>query len=130
VRRLGSRVPRALGTLLLAGVILPACARRVVEPLQLVGAHVIVTNDTAEEWHDVELWLNSYFRAIVSSIPAHGRYDVPMTAFVSGYGQRFDFSHMQIRGLRLVAKRPDGSPFELNKKFDEGGLAGALGGER
>ena len=128
--RLAPCVLGALGAALVAGAAWSACARPVVDPLQLVGAHVLVTNDTAEEWHDVELWLNSYFRATVRSIPAHGRYDVPMNAFVSGYSQRFDFSHMQVRALRLNAKRPDGSPFELNKKLQDSGLAGALGGQR
>ena len=34
---------------------------------------------------------------------------------------------MQIKDLRLTAKLPDGKPFELKKRFEVGGLAGALG---
>jgi hypothetical protein len=106
------------------------CRKTVVEPLVLEGAQLQINNETGETWQSVELWLNRYFRATVHDIPAHSRYKVPLDAFVSGYAQRFDFSHMQITALRLTAKHPDGTPFELNKQFEEGGLAGALGGKR
>jgi hypothetical protein len=98
-------------------------------PLELDGAQLQINNDTADNWNGVELWLNRYFRATVSAIPAHSRYRVPLNAFVSGYAQRFDFSHMQITALRLTGKKSDGSPVELTKEFDKGALAGALGGK-
>ena len=52
---------------------------------------------------------------------------MPLDTFVAGFGQRFDFHRMQIKDLRLTAKLPDGTPLELKKQFEEGGLAGALG---
>ena len=54
----------------------------------------------------------------------HQRFDVPLDAFVSGYSQRFNFKRMQVKSLRLSGKRPDGTAFELDKKFQESGLAG------
>lgn len=111
----------------LAGV---ACSRPTIEPLVLDGPQLQISNDTADEWRDVEIWLNRYFRATVRSIPAHSRYKVPLSSFVSGYAQKFDFGRMQITALRLTAKHADGTPVELNKQFEDSGLAGALGGKR
>jgi len=55
---------------------------------------------------------------------------VPLDAFVAGFGQRFNFRRQQIVDLRLAAKLPDGTPLELKKQFEAGGLAGMLGGKR
>jgi hypothetical protein len=107
-----------------------ACRREAPEPLVLDGAQLQINNETKDEWRDVELWLNRYFRATVRSIPAHSRYKVPLSSFVSGYAQKFDFSHMQITALKLTAKRTDGTAVEVNKQFADSGLAGALGGKR
>jgi hypothetical protein len=115
-----------IGVLGLAAV----CCRKVVpEALDLQGAQLQINNETDDNWLDVELWLNRYFRATLRSVPAHSRYKVPLNSFVSGYAQRFDFSHMQITGLRLTAKKADGSPIEIIKQF-QNGLAGALGGNK
>ena len=65
-----------------------------------------------------------------ASIPAGGRLQVPLDAFVAGFGQRFDYRRTQITDLRLKAKLPDGTPLELKKEFTVGGLEGALGGKR
>ena len=86
-----------------------------------------VTNQSDNDWSGVEVWLNTYYRITTSSIPSGGRFQAPLDTFVAGYGQRFDFRRMQIKDLRLTAKLPDGKPFELKKRFEAGGLAGALG---
>jgi hypothetical protein len=105
------------------------CRKVKPEPLVLQGAQLQISNDTADAWTGVEVWLNRYFRATISAVPAHSRYSVPLNAFVSGYAQRFDFSHMQITACRLTAKKPDGSIIEINKAFEKGGLADAFGGK-
>src|SRR5579862_9533162 len=108
------------------------CRKDVPATLDLQGSQLQVNYETGDNWNNVELWLNRYFRATVSSIPAHSRYKVPLSSFVSGYAQRFDFDHMQISGLRLTAKKADGSIVEINKQFQKSGLAGvagALGGK-
>ena len=124
---------RALVLVLAAAVVLPAgCRKETPETLDLQGVQLQINNETGDNWNGVELWLNRYYRATVSSIPAHSRYKVPLSSFVSGYAQRFDFDHMQISGLRLTAKKADGSIVEINKQFQKSGLAGvagALGGK-
>ena len=117
-----------LALVMLAGALLAGCAKPPVEPLLLEGNRLTVQNQTSEEWTGVEIWLNSTFRVTVKSIAAHQRFDVPLDTFVSGYSQRFNFKRMQITSLVLSARHHDGTPFELKKKFQKSGLAGALGG--
>jgi hypothetical protein len=107
-----------------------ACSGPEPEPLVLDGNLLTVNNRTSADWNDVEIWINSYFRATVKSIPAGGRFQAPLDVFVSGYGQRFDFHRMQIRDLRLTGTRSSGEPLLVTKQFQAGGLAGALGGKR
>jgi hypothetical protein len=107
-----------------------ACSKPPPDPLQLDGNLLTVTNQTPNEWVNVEVWLNTYYRVTTRSIPAGGRFQAPLDVFVAGFGQRFDFHRMQIKDLRLTAKLPNGEPFELKKQFQAGGLAGALGGKR
>jgi hypothetical protein len=89
-----------------------------------------VDNRSSNDWTDVVILLNQNHSVRAASIPAGGRLQVPLDTFVAGFGQRFDYRRTQITDLRLKAKLPDGSPLELKKEFDAGGLAGVLGGKR
>src|SRR5206468_4498384 len=106
------------------------CSKPPQEPLKLEGNLLTVDNRSSQDWNAVEIWLNMHYRVTTSSIPAGGRFQVPLDAFVAGFGQRFDFRRAQIRDLRLVAKLPDGKPLELKKLFEASGLAGMLGGKK
>jgi hypothetical protein len=101
------------------------CAGPPVEPLKLEGNTLTVDNRSTEEWQGVEIWLNTYYRVAIPSIPAKGRFQTTLDNFVAGYGQRFDFRRMQVKDLRLTARQPDGRPLEIKKDFAVGGL-GAL----
>jgi hypothetical protein len=114
----------------LTAVLSPACGKPPVDALQLEGNKLTVTNSSDVEWRDVEIWLNTYYRATARSLAAHGRLDTTLDKFVDGYAQRFDFNHAQVRALRLSAKRPDGTPVAIDYTFRESGLAGALGEKR
>ena len=104
-----------------------SCRKNPEEPMKLERNLLTVTNQSGSDWSGVEVWLNTYYRITTSSIAAGARFQAPLDTFVAGYGQRFDFRRMQIKDLRLTAKLPDGKPFELKKRFEAGGLAGALG---
>ena len=104
--------------------------KRPEDPLKLDGNLLTVDNRSSQEWTAVEIWLNTHYRVTTNSIPAGGRFQVPLDAFVAGFGQRFNFKRQQIVDLRLAAKLPDGKPLELKKQFEAGGLAGMLGGKR
>ncbi len=101
-----------------------------IEPLKLDGGMLTVDNRSASDWTSVEIWLNRNHSVRVASIPAGARQQVPLDAFVAGFGQRFNYKRTQITDLRLKAKLPDGTPLEIKKEFTVGGLEGALGGKR
>jgi hypothetical protein len=121
-------VPLALGVAFAALAV--SCSRPAREPLTLDGNRLTVDNTTRQEWTNVEIWLNTYYRVTVPGIAAGSRFQAPLDVFVAGFGQRFDFRRMQVKDLRLTAKLPDGRPIELKKQFQLSGLAGALGGKR
>jgi hypothetical protein len=119
-------VARAFVRALVATALLAAaCTKPPPEPLRLDGNLLTIDNRTKEEWKDVEVWLNTYYRLTVPSIPPNGHVQAPLDNFVAGFGQRFQFRRMQIKDLRLTAKLPDGRPLEIKKAFRVGGL-GAL----
>ena len=109
----------------------PGCRERPpIEPLQLDGNLLNVNNRSASDWKDVEIKLNLNHTVRVPLIAAGARMQVPLDAFVAGFGQRFNYKRTQITDLRLTAKLPDGSPLALQKEFTQGGLAGVFGGKR
>jgi hypothetical protein len=101
-----------------------------IEPLQLEGNLLTVNNRSATDWTDVEIKLNLNHTVRVPLIAAGARMQVPLDAFVAGFGQRFNWKRTPITDLRLTAKLPDGTPLALKKEFTQGGLAGAFGGKR
>jgi hypothetical protein len=101
-----------------------------VEPLKLDGNMLTVDNRTADDWHNVEIWLNRNHSVRIPSIAAGSRLQVPLDSFVAGFGQRFNYKRTQVTDLRLKATKADGSPIEIQHEFEQGGLAGALGGKR
>ena len=108
------------------GMLATGCYKPPPEVLILNGNMLTVDNRTKHDWSNVEVWLNTYYRAAFSSIPAGGRMQAPLNYFVAGFGQRFNFDRMQVRDLRLTAKLPDGTPLEVKKEFDVDGLDGVL----
>jgi len=128
-RTRGLRRAAAAGALA-AQLVAAACYKAPPEALVLNNGTLTVSNHTKSDWSNVEVWLNTYYRATFASIPAGGRMQAPLNYFVAGLGQRFNYAKMQVRDLRLTAKLPDGSPLEIKKEFAGSGLAGALGGKR
>jgi hypothetical protein len=103
---------------------------RTIEPeaITLDRNMLTVDNRSSEDWHHVEIWLNTYYRVTKDTVPAKSRFQAPLDTFVAGFGQRFNFHSMQVKDLRLTAKLPDGKPLEIKKQFEAGGLAGVLRG--
>ena len=115
------------------GTLCASCGKPPIDPLKLEGNMLTVTNQSSSEWRNVEIKLNTYFGVRAPSIASRGVLRVPLDTFGTGFGQRFNFHRMQIRDLRLTATLADGTPLELKKKFEKGGLEGVLesfGGSR
>ncbi|HEY7290717.1 MAG TPA: hypothetical protein VH583_12850 [Vicinamibacterales bacterium] len=102
-----------------------SCTKSDTEPLKLDRNVLTVDNRSDQEWRNVEIWLNTYYRVTASSIPAKSRFQTPLDNFVAGFGQRFSFRGAQIKDLRLTATLPDGTTMEIKKDFAASGL-GAL----
>ncbi len=121
-------VTRRLVLFALASLAATSCRETPKEPITLDGNFVTVDNRSADEWRGVEVWLNHYYRATASSIPAGSRFQAPLDVFVDAYGRRFDFHRMQVRDVRLNATRGSGTPVEIVKSFQQIGLERTLGG--
>jgi hypothetical protein len=113
---------RLVPVLVVAAVLASACTSPPVEPLKLDGNTLTVDNRSPQEWRDVEIWLNTYYRVRTTSIPPKGRFQTSLDNFVAGYGQRFQFKRMQVKDLRLHAVLPDGTAVDIKKEFTSGGL--------
>jgi len=122
MRALHALVASAFGVAIAA--VVSGCSPPPIEPLKLDGNTLTVDNRSGSDWKNVEIWLNTYYRIKTDSIPANGRFQAPLDAFVAGFGQRFEFRRMQVKDLRLNATLPDGKPIEIKKQFTSGGLEG------
>jgi hypothetical protein len=89
-----------------------------------------VDNQTDTEWTGVEIWVNTHYRMITASVPAHSRFQAPLDTFVEAFGHRFDVHRQQLTDVRLTAKLPDGKPLELTMPFTKDGLAGVELGKK
>jgi hypothetical protein len=107
-----------------------SCYKAPLEPLRLDGNMLTVDNQTANDWKHVEVWVNSHYRVITASVPAHSRFQAPLDTFVEGFGHRFDFKRQQVRDVRMTAELPDGKPIELKMPFTADGLAGISLGKK
>ena len=119
---------RILAIALAAVALTAACRGRPVEVLQLDGNQLTVVNDGGEAWTDVEIWINRQFRMTTPMLLKGQAFHARLDHFVTGYGQRFNFSRMQINDVRMNAKKQDGSPFEIVKQFSGNPLSDVLKG--
>lgn len=116
-----------------AVLLFSGCSEPKADPLQLDGNLLTAVNQTGQDWTDVEIWINRQFRVTAPRIVQSQAFRAPLDHFVTSYGLRFNFSRMQIHDVRLNAKRPDGTPFEIRKQFEGNALADVLkgvGGQR
>jgi hypothetical protein len=122
--------PRSVAVLLSLVLLTARCSGPPPEPLRLDGNMLTVYNSTSQDWNDVKIFVNTYYRAVTSKIPARSQFKAPLDVFVEAYGRRFEFSRTQIRAVRLTATLPGGEPLVLDKPFQLSGVAGALGGKK
>ena len=98
---------------LAAAVASLACRTPPPEPITFQGRAIVVENQTADEWQNVEVWLNDHYRVTKSRMPPGERFSIPLSAFVAGFGQRFDAARQPIRGVEVSASAPGGRPVRL-----------------
>jgi hypothetical protein len=99
---------------ILAGVLTAsACGTEPPEPIRFVDRAIVVENLTTEEWQNVEVWLNDHYRVTKSRMPPGERFSIPFSAFVAGFGQRFDAARQPIRGVEVNAVGPAGQQVRI-----------------
>jgi hypothetical protein len=89
-----------------AVVLLSSCATKP-EPIRLEGRWVWVENQTTDAWNDVEVWVNDHYRVTRSTIEPGERFQIPLDAFVAGFGQRFNPAQQHVAGVLIVARTAD-----------------------
>jgi hypothetical protein len=111
----GRRSSLALGVMLTmcASLGVPGCGTPPPEPISFEGRAIVVTNLTADEWQNVEVWLNDHYRVTKSRMPPGERFSIPLSAFVAGFGQRFDPARQPFRGVEVTASAPGGRAVKL-----------------
>jgi len=90
-----------------------SCRKPPPEPITFEGRAIVVENLTADEWQNVEVWLNDHYRVTKSRMPPGERFSIPLSAFVAGFGQRFDAARQPIRGVEVAATGPAGRPVKI-----------------
>jgi hypothetical protein len=106
-----SGVAAILGTSVLGSA---ACRTPPPEPITFADKAVIVENITPDEWQNVEVWVNDHYRVTRSRMAPGERFSVPLSAFVAGFGQRFDPVRQGVRGVEVTATGPGGRPVKLD----------------
>ncbi len=74
---------------------------------------VVVTNLTGQRWSDIDVWLNTWYRAQAPALEPNQRLEIPLRVFVTGHGQHFDPRVRGPVGIELTARAADGSAVTL-----------------
>ena len=98
---------------MVAGLAAPACRTIPPEPITFRDRAIVVENLTTAEWQNVEVWLNDHYRVTKSRMPPGERFTIPFSAFVAGFGQRFDAARQPVRGVEVTAAAPGGRAVKL-----------------
>jgi len=84
------------------------------EPIRLEGARVVVENQTGQEWRDVNVTINAYYRVRAQSIDAGGRLETPVVNLETGLGQRFNPAREHVMRVEVRATDASGKPVALD----------------
>ena len=113
-------MPRLAATLLTAAALACSGCGTPPDPLTVEGERIVVLNLTPEDWIDVELRVNRYYRGHIPRIAAGGRLDAPLARFQGGYGYYFDRKCEGLKTVELTAKTASGKPVTLVWRAGEG----------
>jgi len=95
------------------GMLLSVACEERPEPILVQHTQLTVHNQTRQEWHDIQIWVNDHYRVLVRSIAAGQRFRVPLDTFVAGWGQRFDPARQVVQGVEVTALTADGNDVTL-----------------
>jgi hypothetical protein len=85
-------------------------------PIRVSRTALIVENHSREEWHDVTVTVNGYYRGTSKTLAPGGRLDASLANFVTGLGQRFDSNRERVQKVEVRATDASGRPVSLDWK--------------
>ena len=95
-------------------IALVAACRARPEPIRVDRGRLIVENLSRQEWRDVKVTVNAYYRGESRSLLPGGRLETPLTSFVTGLGQRFDTNREHVRRVEVRATTTAGEPVAID----------------
>lgn len=101
------------GVVLLAALAAGACRTEPSPPIVVGDRRVSVHNRTSAAWTNLEIWVNDHYRATAGRLEPGGRLEVPLDAFVAGFGQRFDVRRQAVYGIEVTARDAAGRDVRL-----------------
>jgi hypothetical protein len=108
-------VQRSIALLLILAFALQGC-RRSEGPIRVSRDTLVVENQTREEWRDVTVTVNGYYRGSSRSLAPGGRLDANLGNFATGLGQRFDPRRERVTWVQVRATDASGKPVTLEWK--------------
>jgi hypothetical protein len=88
--------------------------RHAPDPIRVDRGRLVVENQTDQEWRDVTVTVNAYYRGGAQRLLPSGRLETPLTNFVTGLGQRFNVNRERVRRVEVRATTAAGQPVTLN----------------
>ena len=112
---MGSRFTGRRPTVLLIAIVTVVCACRSSDPpIRVTRDALVVENHTREEWRDVTVTVNGYYRGTSKTLLPGGRLDANLGNFVTGLGQRFDKRRERVTRVEVRATDASGRPVTLD----------------
>jgi hypothetical protein len=104
---------RAAVLSVLALTVLAAC-RHQVDPIRIDRGVLVVENLTRDEWRNVTVTVNAYYRGTARTLGPGARIEGPLGNFETGLGQRFDMNRERVWRVEVRATTSDGKPVALD----------------
>ncbi len=89
------------------------CGRDTRRDIAVEEGRVVVTNLTGQRWSDIDVWLNTWYRAQAPALEPKQRLEIPLRVFVNGHGQHFEAHLRGPVGIEVTARAADGSAITL-----------------
>ncbi len=106
----------SIGLVVLAGLVFVVVTSRrpARPPIDVTGTTLTIENQTEEEWRNVTVTVNAYYRGGTSSLAAHGRLDISLRMLMTGLGQYFNPARETVRTVQVRATDAAGKPVTLD----------------
>lgn len=107
------RVAPLVGVLAALAALAVSCRAPEPRPITIEDRSITVENRTGEAWRNVEVWVNDHYRVTKAQLAPRERFAIPMSAFVAGFGQRYDPARQILKGVEVTATTSSGESVRL-----------------